>query len=352
MTAERRRVTPAAGSTARDGASRRSEPPRRLVEVAVDAVGCRREAGPTRTTCRTGWPTSTPGEAVLVEFGRRQALGVVARAGGRVAGDVATQADPRARPLRTGRSCRRSSSPWPGAIAEHYLAPPAARAPRDAAARHARAARAGRARRWTRRGRRHATRRSDGRRWSSDRSLARRSGRRVAVPAPGRARGEPRRRCCGACTPRRPPDASRSSGSCGRRRCAGATSAASASPTRPGGRPRSLAAGERPPGAARPAPAGPPGELATRAGGGHRHAAAARCRTPWCGGLPGLVRRGLVELQTVAVERLAPARGATGTVRATPGRRRRCAPDRRPPPQAIVAAVRGAGARRHSSSRA
>ena len=83
-------------------------------------------AGRTPITRSASWPTSSPGDAVIVEFGRRQALGVVV-------GDAAPEADPGvARPTKPLLARVRSDGPLLPAlsvalarwIADHYLAPP------------------------------------------------------------------------------------------------------------------------------------------------------------------------------------------------------------------------------------
>jgi primosomal protein N' (replication factor Y) len=95
----------------------------RAVEIAVDAVG----PGGTRLYTYhvpERLAEVRPGEAVLVEFGRRQAVGVVL-------GDVAAPADVETKPIL---ELVRSDGPLlpplqvalARAIAEHYLAPPAA----------------------------------------------------------------------------------------------------------------------------------------------------------------------------------------------------------------------------------
>ena len=97
--------------------------PGRLVEVAVDAAGA---GGARPFTYRV--PESLAdledGEAVLVEFGRRQALGVV------LGGAVEAPSTRRPSPSSIGsgptdRSCRRLTLALARWIAEHYLAPPA-----------------------------------------------------------------------------------------------------------------------------------------------------------------------------------------------------------------------------------
>jgi primosomal protein N' (replication factor Y) len=95
----------------------------RAVEIAVDAVG----PGGTRLYTYhvpERLAEVRPGEAVLVEFGRRQAVGVVL-------GDIAAPADVETKPIL---ELVRSDGPLlpplqvalARAIAEHYLAPPAA----------------------------------------------------------------------------------------------------------------------------------------------------------------------------------------------------------------------------------
>ena len=95
----------------------------RAVEVAVDAAGAA-ATGRTPTSCPTALADLEPGEAVLVEFGRRQALGVVLGRGRRRRPTVAAKpivdrvrADGPLLPPLTLALAR-----W---IADHYLAPPA-----------------------------------------------------------------------------------------------------------------------------------------------------------------------------------------------------------------------------------
>ncbi len=98
--------------------------PRRLVEVAVDAAGAG-GARPYTYAVPEDLADLQDGEAVLVEFGRRQALGIVLGPAGATAGSGAAvkpiadrvRADG---PLLPGLSL--SLARW---IAEHYLAPPA-----------------------------------------------------------------------------------------------------------------------------------------------------------------------------------------------------------------------------------
>ena len=119
-------------------------PAGRLVEVAIDSAG---GAG-TRTytySVPTALDDLLPGEAVLVEFGKRQALGVVLAeaASNLLAPGVAAKpilervrADGPLLPALTIGLAR-----W---IADHLPGPGIARHPRDAAARSPRAPRAGR----------------------------------------------------------------------------------------------------------------------------------------------------------------------------------------------------------------
>ncbi len=93
----------------------------RLVEVAVDAAGGRAQ------TYTYAVPVDLadlePGEAVLVEFGRRQALGIVVAEASRRPAAVARPIEARVRadgPLLPGLSLQLGA--W---IAAHYLAPPA-----------------------------------------------------------------------------------------------------------------------------------------------------------------------------------------------------------------------------------
>ena len=82
----------------------------RLVEVALDAAG----AGGSRTYTYRVPPALAdlvPGEAVLVEFGRRQALGIILA-------ETEARPSPNRRPswtgsARTAHCCRRSAWPWP-----------------------------------------------------------------------------------------------------------------------------------------------------------------------------------------------------------------------------------------------
>ena len=103
-------------STADDGS------PRRLVEIAVDAAG----AGGSRPytyAVPADLADLQDGEAVLVEFGRRQALGIVLGPAEAAAGTGVKPIADRVRadgPLLPGLSL--SLARW---IAEHYLAPPA-----------------------------------------------------------------------------------------------------------------------------------------------------------------------------------------------------------------------------------
>ena len=112
---------------------------RHFVEVAVDAAGPR--GGQTFTySVPDSLGDGEPGEAVLVEYGRRRALGVVMASADEDA-RPRDQADPRAGALRRTRCCRRSRSSWP-AHREPLPRAAGARAARDAGAGHARARRA------------------------------------------------------------------------------------------------------------------------------------------------------------------------------------------------------------------
>jgi primosomal protein N' (replication factor Y) (superfamily II helicase) len=94
----------------------------RLVEVAVDAAG----AGGDRTYTYAVPPALAdlePGEAVLVEFGRRQALGVVLGAGAPVPGVTPKPVVDRVR--ADGPLLPPLGLALAGWIAAHYLAPPA-----------------------------------------------------------------------------------------------------------------------------------------------------------------------------------------------------------------------------------
>jgi len=94
----------------------------RLVEVALDAAG----AGGSRTYTYRIPPALAdlvPGEAVLVEFGRRQALGIIV-----AETDVSAVADPKAivdRVRADGPLLPPLSLALARSIADHYLAPPA-----------------------------------------------------------------------------------------------------------------------------------------------------------------------------------------------------------------------------------
>jgi primosomal protein N' len=98
-----------------------ARPARRHVEVAIDAAG----GGGNRTYSYAVPPELTDlvdGEAVLVEFGRRQALGIVLGPGEPPAGVEAKPIAGRVRadgPLLPPLALRLAR--W---IAEHYLAPP------------------------------------------------------------------------------------------------------------------------------------------------------------------------------------------------------------------------------------
>ena len=90
--------------------------------MAVDAAG----AGGDRTytyAVPAALADLEPGEAVLVEFGRRQALGVVLGTGAAGRGSRPSRSSTGSGP--TGRSCRPLGLALARWIAAHYLAPPA-----------------------------------------------------------------------------------------------------------------------------------------------------------------------------------------------------------------------------------
>ena len=95
----------------------------RLAEVAVDAAGP--QGGQTFTYhVPATLADVAAGEAVLVEYGRRRALGIVLAVGRRGEPGLRDQADRGARPQR-----RPAAAAAPAALAgtsrRHYLAPPA-----------------------------------------------------------------------------------------------------------------------------------------------------------------------------------------------------------------------------------
>jgi primosomal protein N' (replication factor Y) len=93
----------------------------RLVEVAVDAAGAR--SGPYTYAVPAGLADLVPGEAVLVDFGRRQALGIILA-------ETTRPADAKTRPIvdrvrADGPLLPPLGLRLAGWIAAHYLAPPA-----------------------------------------------------------------------------------------------------------------------------------------------------------------------------------------------------------------------------------
>ena len=284
----------------------------RLVEVAIDAAG----GGGGRTYTYHGrrrLADVVAGEAVLVEFGRRQALGVVvgdaepSRPGPR----ATDQAAARPRPEPTGRCCRplsrrrwRAGSP---ATTSRRLVDGH---PGDAAAGHARAARA--RRRCRSPGARPAAQPS-----AADADAARggpaRSWPQAGRAAPGGSATSDQPRAGPRCSRRAPP--------AGRRRPPDARLDADE---------RRRRTAHRPPRARRPMPGR--AAAATLAAGGRARRAARSGRARWRswpsspptrtrsarreladrhgdGTLPGLAKRGLVELATGGRERR-PSRGA------------------------------------------